>query len=248
MHISHQESLHKSEVGADSPVTSINGARALMAARQEPVDSLDYFPTPPFATRALIKHVLPTLGVEPSDLSHMTVWEPACGEGHMAEPLAEYFGRVIATDIFGYGYGEVADFLSEETSRDTEWIITNSPFNDSIPFVLRALRLARIGVAVFVRAQWLETRKRYEAVFRDRPPTLVSHFVERVCLCKGRWEPDGSTATAYCWLAWLRGEAPRPPFWIPPGCRERLTHPDDAARFTAHPVTRKARKLPDFYS
>ena len=158
----------------------------------------------------------------------------------MAEPLAEYFGRVAASDIFGYGYGEVADFLSEETSRDADWIITNSPFNGSIPFVLRALRLARIGVAVFVRAQWLETRKRYEAVFRDHPPTLVSHFVERVCLCTGRWEPEGSTATAYCWLVWLRGEAPRPPFWIPPGCRQRLTRPDDAVRFTTHPVTRRS--------
>jgi hypothetical protein len=29
-----------------------NGARAIMASRQEPADSLDYFPTPPFATRA----------------------------------------------------------------------------------------------------------------------------------------------------------------------------------------------------
>ncbi len=30
----------------------INGARAIMGSRQEPDDSLDYFPTPPWATRA----------------------------------------------------------------------------------------------------------------------------------------------------------------------------------------------------
>jgi hypothetical protein len=242
MRLNQRETPRKSvtkEAGADSPAAPINGARALMASRQEPADSLDYFPTPPFATRALIEHVLPVLGVQQSDLSRMIAWEPACGEGHMAEPLAEYFGRVIASDVFDYGYGVVADFLCEKTSRDADWIITNSPFTDSIPFVLRALKLARIGVAVFVRAQWLETRKRYELVFRDRPPTLVAYFVERVCLCKGRWEPEGSTATAYCWLVWVRGEAPRPPFWIPPGCRQRLTRPDDAVRFTTHPVRRK---------
>jgi hypothetical protein len=119
-----------------------------------------------------------------------------------------------------------------------DWCITNPPFDDkAIRFVLRALKLAHVGVAMFVRLQWLETLERYEQVFRDRAPTLISFFVERVNLCKGLWEPDGSTATAYCWLTWIQGEAPRPPFWIPPGCRVNLTRPDDAARFTTHPVT-----------
>jgi ParB-like chromosome segregation protein Spo0J len=219
-------------------VHKIAGARALMADRQEPADSLDFFPTPPWATRALMERVFPHLGVIPSGLA----LEPACGEGHMAEPLAEYFRRVIATDIFDYGYGEAAvDFLSEDTSREADWLITNPPFGDkTVPFVLRALKLARVGVAVFQRLQWVETIERYESIFRDCAPTLVAFFVERVCLCKGRWDPDGSTATAYAWFTWIHGEAPRPPFWIPPGCSERLTHPDDPIRFTTHPVTRKA--------
>jgi hypothetical protein len=166
-----------------------SGARALMASRQEPTDSLDYFPTPPFATRALIERVLPVLAIRQSDLANMTAWEPACGEGHMAEPLAEYFGRVIATDIHEYGYGEApVDFLSEGTSRDADWCITNPPFDDNkaVRFVRRALKLARVGTAMFVRLQCLETVERYELVFRDHPPTLVSFFVERVNLCKGR--------------------------------------------------------------
>jgi hypothetical protein len=215
--------------GAVEQIRRGNGARATMASRHEPDESLDYFPTPPWATRALIERVLPVLGIRPADLAHKTGWESACGEGHMAEPLAEYFGSVIATDIHDYGYGEApVDFLSEDTFRDADWCITNPPFDDkAIRFVLRALKLSREGVAVFVRLQWLETIERYELVFRDHPPTLVAVFVERVNLCKGRWEPDGSTATAYCWLVWIRGEAPRPPFWIPPTCREQLTRPDD---------------------
>jgi hypothetical protein len=215
-----------------------NGARALMASRQEPADSLDFFPTPPWATRALIERVLPVLCIR--DLARMDAWEPACGEGHMAEVLTEYFGRVIATDLHDYGYGEApVDFLDGATKRDADWCITNPPFDDkAIRFVLRALKLARVGVAMFVRLQWLETIERYEQVFRDHPPTLVAFFVERVNLCKGRWEPDGTTATAYCWLVWIHGEQPRPPLWIPPGCREHLTSVDDVARFTTHPVTR----------
>src|SRR5262245_14564477 len=100
-----------------------------MASRQEPADSLDYFPTPPWATRALVEHVFPALGIRPSDLAGMDALEPACGEGHMAEPLAEYFGRVIATDLHDYGYGEApVDFLDESTKLDADWIITNPPF------------------------------------------------------------------------------------------------------------------------
>jgi hypothetical protein len=214
-----------------------NGARALMASRQEPTDSLDFFPTPPWASRALVERVLPVLGVSPSDLAGMAAWEPACGEGHMAEVLLEYFGHVIASDVYPYGYGGVINFLDEATTCDTDSHISNPPFVESIPFVLRALKLARVGVAMFVRLQWLETIGRYERVFRDQPPTLIAFFAERVNLRKGRWEPDGTTATAYCWLVWIHGQQPRPPFWIPPSCREHLTRADDAARFTTHPVT-----------
>jgi hypothetical protein len=217
-----------------------NGTRAIMGSRHEPDDSLDYFPTPPWATRALVEHALRQVGHR-ADCRRMVALEPACGEGHMAEVLSEYFGSVYATDIHDYGYGEgIVDFLNCNPLVDIDWIITNPPFGDeSEKFVLRALDLARVGVAMFVRLQWLETNGRYERIFRERPPTLISFFAERVNLCKGRWEPEGSTATAYIWLIWAKGQAPRAPFWIPPGCRESLSRPDDAARFTQHPVAKR---------
>jgi hypothetical protein len=212
----------------------VNGARSVMGSRVEPDGSLDFFPTPPWATRALVELVLgDQLG---------SIWEPACGEGHMAEVLREYCDNVDATDIFDYGYGiPDVDFLNPVNagSIQDDWIITNPPFGDvTEQFVLRALDVAKIGVAMFVRVQWLESVGRYEAIFRDRPPTCVAFFAERVNLCKGRWEPDGTTASFYIWLVWIKGVQPRPPFWIPPGQRERLTKPDDAERFTQHPVRR----------
>jgi hypothetical protein len=216
----------------------INGARSIMGSRHEPDDSLDYFPTPPWATRALIEVVL--------GKNLNSIWEPACGEGHMAEVLREYCNEVLASDIYAYGYGEVADFLEYETDKHPDWIITNPPFGDETEkFVLRALELAKIGVAMFVRLQWLESVGRYETIFRDHPPTCIAFFAERVPLCKGKWESAGSTATAYIWLIWVKGKPPQPPFWIPPGQREALTKPDDAARFTAHPVIRKENYNPE---
>ncbi len=98
-------------------------------------------------------------------------------------------------------------------------------------FVERALALAD-NVAMFFRSQWVvEGIERYEQIFRDHPPTLCAFFVERVNLCKGRWEPYGSTATAYSWLIWMKDRAPQAPFWIPPGCRETYMRDSDIKRF-----------------
>jgi hypothetical protein len=49
--------------------------------------------------------------------------------------------------------------------------------------------------------------------------------------------------TAYCWVVWHQplslAKASTRLFWIPPGQREALTRPDDAERFTAHPVIKR---------
>jgi hypothetical protein len=214
----------------------INGARAVMGSRQEPDDSLDFSPTPPWGTRALFECVLPAMNISRSSLT--SVHEPACGEGHMAEVLREYFSVVAATDVFDYGYGDgVHDFLADDFESTSEWIITNPPFKEKAEqFALKAIERARVGAAIFARLQWLETIGRYERLFRDHPPTQIAFFCERVNLCMGRWAPDGGTATAYIWLVWIKGRAPRAPFWIPPGQRQALTRADDAERFTANPV------------
>lgn len=84
-----------------------NRSPAVMAQRTEALDSLDDFPTPKWATRALIEEVL---GGEKFD--RLSCWEPTCGRGYMASTLAEYFRTVRSSDVHGYGYGEIFDFLS----------------------------------------------------------------------------------------------------------------------------------------
>lgn len=223
---------------------SINGARAVMAGRLEPDDSLDYFPTPPWATRALFEHVLAKV-IQLAALRSKSAYEPACGEGHIAEVLREYFGTVTATDIFDYGYGDgIVDYLTDsEAERAADWIITNPPFGDKPEaFLMKALQFASVGVALLVQLRWLETEGRYERIFRDNPPTIVAFFAERVPIHKGLWNPRGDTATAYIWVIWIKDKAPLPPVWIPNICRDTLTKPDDIERFTARPVRGLARE------
>jgi len=94
-----------------------------MSQRFEPSNSLDDFPTPRWATRALAEHVF-----DPIELRQVTCWEPTCGRGFMAATLSEYFGSVRASDIEAYGYGETLDFLSaSEPAIPIDWVITNPP-------------------------------------------------------------------------------------------------------------------------
>jgi len=209
------------------------GFTSVMARRREPPQALNFFPTPLWATRALFRHVLPALGIE----TIKSVWEPACGEGHMAAVIREFADEPItASDIFDYGYGTAPhDFLHDAPLAKPNWIITNPPFALACEFALRAIDLASTGAAMLVRTQWIEGVGRYKKLFRDRPPTVYAPFVERVPMVKGRWDPDASTATSYAWFVWSKGRGSLPSriFWIPPGCRTTLTHTDDRQRFAA---------------
>ena len=223
------------------PAVLPGGGLAIAHPRVEPADSDDFFPTPPWATRALVERVLRHLERD-RQCKFQNVWEPACGEGHMLEVLGEYFRGTFGSDKIDYGRDyAVVDFLDPDAhpTAAIDWIITNPPFNTSTDFVLKALDLAGTGVAMFVRAAWLEGVDRYERIFSKKPPTLIAYFTERVPLHKGRWEPDGATFTAYVWLVWLKGAEPRAPFWIPPGCRKELAKPEDVERFAQRLIAKQ---------
>lgn len=217
-----------------------NTSAAVMNRRQEPPNGLDYFPTPPWATRALLER----LGGKAA-LKKLRAWEPAAGEGHMARPMREYFRTVRATDVFDYGFCNTQDFLCdwpgrEEHSKNIDWIITNPPFNAALQFVALGLKRAP-NVAVLVRTNFLESKERYHDIFARNPPAFIFQFVERVIMAKGVLRDPSlqyydaaaekmrfpGTATAYCWLVWNRGATGPTVFdWLEP-CRPALTRPGD---------------------
>lgn len=193
---------------------------------------LDYFPTPPWAARAgaeLIRSL---------DPDARTVWEPACGEGHMAAPLAESFD-VFASDIHPFGFGDVANFLDDREfappshADAADWIVTNPPFNAAARFLAVGLRTARRGVALLLRLSFLEGAARYPLFYGAAPLSVCAVFAERVPMTLGRWDPKAASATAYAWFLWRKGETGASPrlAGIPPGTRQRLTRPNDAGRF-----------------
>ena len=211
-----------------------NRSAAVMQQRVEAADSLDFFPTPPWATRALVEHVLVPTRWPKFVLSAARCWEPACGQGDMLRPLRETFGEVFGSDIKEYAGEQAArcDFLipwdCPPASASFQWVITNPPFRLAAQFIERGLDVAADGVAMLVRQAFLEGEERYLSLWSVHPPAIVAPFAERVPMFRGRLDPEGSTATAYCWLVWdKRLRRPRPEVcWIPP-CRSQLERRGD---------------------
>jgi len=212
----------------------------ILQRRILPTDSLDFFPTPPWATRAFVHEVLFA-----NDMAHadQSVWEPAAGEGHMAEPLRESFARVHASDVHDYGEGyAIGSFVGHGAQGGSldldlarcpfraDWIISNPPFVLAREFVMRALDEAAVGVAFILRLAWLEAEERFEEIFSRRPPALIAQCVDRVPMHKGRYDPTGSTTMAYAWFVWTRecrGNGRPELTWIKPGAPSRWIRPHD---------------------
>jgi hypothetical protein len=173
-----------------------------MSARKDPLDSLDDFPTPPWATRALAEFVLPALGLT---IEQKIVWEPAAGRRIMADVLNECTGAwasVFTSDVhlyeghetemypkgldaIGSFVGAGLDAIEWPHAKGPAWVITNPPFNLGLEFALRGLAEAREGVALLCRSNWAEGIERYERLFAKHPPLAEAQFVERVPMTEG---------------------------------------------------------------
>lgn len=202
-----------------------NRSSAVMQQRSEPHHSLDDFPTPPWATRAMLEHMQRHFGWS---WEGQSVREPAANRGHMVKPLAERFARVEASDIHDYGAGfPVQDYLFGPPPPRTDATITNPPFRLAEQFIRRGLECSNT-VAVIVRSAFLEGVGRHRDLFAIHRPRAVLQFTERVVMHKGKLSPNGSTATAYCWIIWTPPGRYGPTTfdWIAP-CRKRLEQPED---------------------
>ena len=216
----------------EKPSIGLRYATGGLRKSKEP--SLDDYPTPPWATRALLEKVQ----LFRPGMNTYTCWEPACNRGAMSRVLKEYFRDVWSSDIEDYGYGTTHDFLNRNGiggSHKPDWIITNPPFQLAENFISEANIWARKGVAMLVRTQFLEGKGRYERLFAVNPPSAIAQFAERVPMFQGRLDEKGSTATAYCWLVWDKRMIDSPysfnmrtsvMAWIPP-CRKELERPGD---------------------
>lgn len=178
---------------------------------------LDYYSTP-------TDEVINILNKMQLNFNNQTILEPCAGAGHMLLGIENYIKdnnmqnvNIIATDVKDRGIipqlenlsiaaGDEYDFLSDDYPFDVnsvDYIIMNPPFSTIEPFVIRSLEIAKKGVLMLGRLQFLEARGRYDNIFKDNPPSQVYCYIDRIkCYRNGDLSDTGSSAQAYAWFYW----------------------------------------------
>lgn len=179
----------------------------LAATNGGPRRDHDFYPTPPEPTQAL----LPWMAEWPK-----RVWEPACGDGGIAQPLMRGGFDVVGTDLIdrGFGHGGV-DFLQTSELRAPS-IVTNPPFGAlAHPFIEHALNLGVGHMAMLLNLNFWSAAKRTPLWNRRKPAAVLA-------LC---WRPDftgaGSPYFNCAWTIWNPEPATHTAF-------ERLSEPSIA--------------------
>ncbi len=164
---------------------------------EEEREQNDFYATEPKATELLL---------ELEEFSP-TVWECACGEGHMAEVLKNAGYNVISTDLIDRGYGTGGINFLECKEPFNGSIISNPPYKYAKEFVEHALELVPDGekVAMFLKLQFLEGKARRQLFEKYPPKTIYVSSSRLLCAKNGEFDKmkaGGGSAVCYCWYIW----------------------------------------------
>lgn len=160
-------------------------------------EKLDFYATDERGIRELLKR---------EKFNH-TIWECACGMGHIGKVLEENNYKVKATDICyrGYGSKEEIDFFNvKENDLD---IVTNPPFFCANEFLEHALKISKpkTKIAMLFRLAFLEGQKRYK-LFKKYPIKKVYVFAKRLnCAKNADFKKYPNSRIAFAWFVWEVG-------------------------------------------
>ena len=172
----------------------------------------DYYATEPKALTKFLEKFR-----EDGEEISPTVWECACGGGHLVDALHNMGYGVFYTDIVDYGYPDTIlhDFFGElpfdsPDKKVNMDIITNPPYSMAKEFIEKALDVVSDNqkVIMLLKLTFLESKKRRE-LFEKYPPKYIYVSSSRLqCAKNGDFETykNGTgTAIAYAWFVWEKG-------------------------------------------
>jgi hypothetical protein len=176
------------------------------------LDGPDFFPTPAWATYALID----------SEGFSGEIWESACGDGAMSRVLDKSGCQVVSSDLYDRGFGEAGvDFLAAKRHSDN--VITNPPYNSAEGFVAAGVQKARRKFALLLRLAFLEGANRANTIFTRNPPSRVWVFSERITFYPAGAVQKGTGTTAYAWFVWDKSATGTELKWLKPGYKARFS-------------------------
>ena len=190
---------------------NLNGGFKPTAKRFADIEGPDFFPTPAWATHALIEN----------EAFSGEIWESACGNGAMSKVLEITGNPVVSSDLYDRGYGESGeDFLTPRWRSEN--IITNPPYNAAEGFVRSGVSSSKSKFALLLRLAFLEGANRANTIFSECPPSRVWVFSERITFYPLGAVQKGSGTTAYAWFVWDKNAPSGTELkWLQPGYKSK---------------------------
>ncbi len=172
--------------------------------------SLEFYPTPPEATRALLS-VEKFVG---------SIWEPACGDGAISKVLLDAGYDVVSTDLAHREFGQGGINFLRTTKPLAKNIITNPPYGThglADVFIRRALlHTQKTGGKVAMLLNWRSicNPKRHHK-FIKTPPSAIYAIDRLICWPYGKPTSQSRSIAKqqYCWLVWDGQKKQMPKFW-----------------------------------
>lgn len=160
---------------------------------EPPREKDDFYPTPPEPTRAILR-------AEKSRLSDFpAIWEPACGDGAMAQEIQRAGHDVICSDLVDRGAdAEICSFYDFRHAPSNA-ILTNPPFNEcnSGDWIRHAIDVLGVDyMALLLPLNWPGAQSR-ASLWAKHPPARVYLM---------RWRIDftgaGAPPMLNAWYVW----------------------------------------------
>lgn len=167
----------------------------------------DYYPTPAWVIDALAEHV---------NLNGLSVWEPACGKGHMVRALDAAGANYIATDLHSHGFEDQEaefDFTSDGTgpwgSAFYHAIITNPPYGPqgrvATAFIAKGLdRIPAGGLLALLLPVDFDSAKTRARFFGDCPDFAAKIVLRRRIAWFEPQPGQAGPSANHAWFIWVR--------------------------------------------
>jgi hypothetical protein len=160
----------------------------------------DFYTTPPEVTRAFLRFMGPMWPTR--------IWEPACGQGHMAKVIEESGRFCLSTDLEhrGYGMGGV-DFLKAKLPSGIEAVMTNPPFNLAEEFI-RHTRAMGVPFMMVLKGTFWHTVARARLMIATGPD-YVMPLTWRPAMAPDRGKSPTMEFCVTVWGAQVNDSAPQ---------------------------------------
>lgn len=152
---------------------------------------LDFYPTPPEATRALLPLIW--------HWGWCDIWEPCCGEGAISK-VFQVTGRfgTISSDIVDHGFGAVADFFQFKRP-ESKTIVTNPPFNRADEFIRHSHKIGVQRMALILKMNFWNAHTKRRETWETWRPYLIAPLTWRL-----DFTGAGRPHTDCMWCLWDR--------------------------------------------